>query len=38
MLKRIIGLCLETCKNPRQGVGKPEALKNITTKVIGHAA
>lgn len=28
MLKRILGLCLETCKNPRQGIGKPEALKH----------
>lgn len=27
MLKRIIQLCLETCKNPTQGVGKPELLK-----------
>jgi len=27
MLKRIVGLCLEICNNPRQGVGKPEALK-----------
>lgn len=26
-LKRIIQLCLETCKNPRNGVGKPEPLK-----------
>ena len=25
MLKRILGLCLETCKNPRQGIGKPPA-------------
>ncbi len=27
MLKRIIQLCLETCKNPTQGIGKPEPLK-----------
>ena len=27
MLKRIIQLCLETCKNPVQGIGKPEPLK-----------
>lgn len=27
MLKRIILLCLETCKNPTQGIGKPEPLK-----------
>jgi toxin YoeB len=27
MLKRIILLCLETCKHPTQGLGKPEPLK-----------
>jgi len=27
MLKRIIQLCLETCKHPTQGIGKPEPLK-----------
>lgn len=27
MLKRIIQLCLEICKNPTKGVGKPEPLK-----------
>jgi toxin YoeB len=27
MLKRIILLCLETCKHPTQGIGKPEPLK-----------
>jgi toxin YoeB len=27
MLKRIIQLCLEICKNPMKGVGKPEPLK-----------
>lgn len=27
MLKRIIQLCLATCKNPTQGIGKPEPLK-----------
>ncbi len=27
MLKRIIRLCLETCKTPTQGIGKPEPLK-----------
>jgi toxin YoeB len=27
MLKRIIQLCLETCKNPERGIGKPEPLK-----------
>ncbi|OQY53822.1 MAG: Txe/YoeB family addiction module toxin [Candidatus Parabeggiatoa sp. nov. 2] len=27
ILKRIIRLCLETCKNPTQGIGKPEPLK-----------
>jgi len=26
-LKRIIQLCIETCKNPMQGIGKPEPLK-----------
>lgn len=26
-LKRIIQLCLETCKNPMYGIGKPEPLK-----------
>ena len=27
MLKRIIKLSLETCKNPLSGIGKPEPLK-----------
>ncbi len=27
MLKRIIKLSLETCKNPMKGIGKPEPLK-----------
>ncbi|TRW93228.1 Txe/YoeB family addiction module toxin [Candidatus Methylobacter oryzae] len=27
MLKRIIHLCVEICKNPTQGKGKPEPLK-----------
>lgn len=27
MLKRIVQLCLEICKNPQQGIGKPEPLK-----------
>jgi toxin YoeB len=27
MLKRIIQLCLATCQNPTQGIGKPEPLK-----------
>lgn len=27
MLKRIIQLCIEICKNPTQGKGKPEPLK-----------
>jgi toxin YoeB len=27
MLKSIIQLCLETSKNPVQGIGKPEPLK-----------
>lgn len=26
-LKRIIQLCLETCKTPEKGIGKPEPLK-----------
>ena len=26
-LKRIIHLCLETCRNPTQGIGKPEPLR-----------
>ncbi len=27
VLKRIIQICLATCKNPTQGIGKPEPLK-----------
>lgn len=27
MLKRIIQLCLEICRNPQHGIGKPEPLK-----------
>ena len=27
MLKKIIQICLETCKNPTTGLGKPEPLK-----------
>ncbi|MEI7839448.1 MAG: Txe/YoeB family addiction module toxin [Methylococcaceae bacterium] len=27
MLKRIIQICLATCKSPTQGIGKPELLK-----------
>lgn len=27
MLKRIIQICLAICKNPMQGIGKPEPLK-----------
>ena len=27
MLKRIIRLCLEICKNPVKGMGKPEPLR-----------
>jgi toxin YoeB len=27
MLKRIIRLCLETCKDPKSGIGKPEPLR-----------
>ncbi len=27
MLKKIIRLCLDACKNPMRGLGKPEALK-----------
>ena len=27
MLKRIIKLCLETCKDPQHGIGKPEPLR-----------
>lgn len=27
LLKRIIQLCLEICKNPTHGIGKPELLK-----------
>ena len=27
VLKRIIKLCIETCKNPTAGVGKPEPLR-----------
>lgn len=27
MLKRIIQICLAICKNPTQGIGKPEPLK-----------
>ncbi len=27
ILKRIIKLCIETCKNPSVGVGNPEALR-----------
>jgi toxin YoeB len=27
LLKRIIQLCLEICKSPTQGIGKPEPLK-----------
>ncbi len=26
-LKRIIRLCIETCKNPSSGIGKPEPLR-----------
>lgn len=26
-LKRIIILCIETCKNPTKGIGKPEPLR-----------
>jgi len=34
MLKKIIHLCLEICKSPTKGLGKPEPL-NLTYKVIG---
>jgi toxin YoeB len=27
ILKRIIRLCLAICKNPREGIGKPEPLR-----------
>jgi toxin YoeB len=27
MLKKVMKLCLETCKNPRSGIGLPEPLR-----------
>ena len=27
ILRRIIKLCIETCKNPKSGIGKPEPLR-----------